>query len=437
MHMQAVGIRQSAWRNILGPLTTIAAVAAIYLSDRYLVRVPNPGALYYLAVVFSAYLGGLGPALASAAISLGYVALTFSESDALFHYQPESLSRLLVLFVGIPATALMAGVLHARARHSLERERGLRARVEERNRELETLRSALDHVDVGIVLLDRELRAQFINRAFRRIWRLPDQLADRKPAFVGLMYHGRDHGAFEVPPGQLAAYVAQRTASVRAGDERPIDVRLAGGDVRRVRCKVLPDGGRMLTYGNVSDIVHHSDQLEELAAHDPLTGLYNRREFLRLGEAELALFHRQGRPLAVLMLDIDLFKSINDRHGHDVGDRAIIAVANWCMQAKRSSDLVARLGGEELALLLPGTGIDDALEFAERLRQSIAERVVVHGHATIRMTVSIGASAAHEQTDSIADLVKQADIALYEAKRAGRNRVQAWSAAAGRPATAA
>src|SRR5580692_11946666 len=111
--------------------------------------------------------------------------------------------------------------------------------------ELLTLRAALDEVRFGVVLLDRELRAQFINRAFRRMWRLPDAKADSKPAFVALMYHGRDTRAYDVPEDQLDAYVAERVAYVKAGHPAPVDVHLASGEVIRFQCAVLPAGGRM------------------------------------------------------------------------------------------------------------------------------------------------------------------------------------------------
>src|SRR5580700_1752776 len=111
--------------------------------------------------------------------------------------------------------------------------------------ELVTLRAALDEVRFGVVLLDHELRAQFINRAFRKMWRLPDAKADSKPAFVALMYHGRDTRAYEIPEAKLDAYVAERVTQVKAGDSGPRDIRLANGEVLRFQCTPLPSGGRV------------------------------------------------------------------------------------------------------------------------------------------------------------------------------------------------
>jgi PAS domain-containing protein len=120
--------------------------------------------------------------------------------------------------------------------------------------EVAMLRAAFNEVRFGIVVLDYELRAQFTNRAFRRMWRLPDTKADSKPAFVALMYHGRDTCAYDVPADQVDAYVAERVAYVKAGNPVPVDLQLASGEVIRFECKVLPAGGRMLTYTYVTDI---------------------------------------------------------------------------------------------------------------------------------------------------------------------------------------
>jgi PAS domain-containing protein len=129
-----------------------------------------------------------------------------------------------------------------------------------------SLRLALDQVPLGIVLLDSSLRAQFINVAFRKMWRLPDAKAESRPAFVTLMYHGRDTRAYDVADDALDDYVERRVAHVRAGDPSPIDLRLTSGDIIRFQCTKLPDGGRMLSYTDVTDIVRRSDELQRLHA---------------------------------------------------------------------------------------------------------------------------------------------------------------------------
>jgi PAS domain-containing protein len=123
----------------------------------------------------------------------------------------------------------------------------------------ERLAAALDQVDIGIVLLDSDTRAEFINRAFRDYFSLPDEKADSKPPLIALMYHGRDTGAFELPEEELSAFIARRTDMIRAGDSTPININLRDGQVLRFSCTALPDGGRMLSYTPVTDLVRHTD----------------------------------------------------------------------------------------------------------------------------------------------------------------------------------
>jgi diguanylate cyclase (GGDEF)-like protein len=295
--------------------------------------------------------------------------------------------------------------------------------------ELAALRLGLDQVAFGVVLLDSERRAQFINRAFRRVWRLPDDSADSRPSILDLMYHGRDARAYAVPPHQLGAYVAEQMALIRSGDERPFDLRLANGEVLRFRCTALPDGGCLLSYGDVSDLIHQADKLAQLASVDGLSGLYNRRHFLELAEIEWERFKRYERPLALLILDIDKFKSINDRYGHDVGDLVIKTVAEVLRETSRTSDITARVGGEEFALLLPETNLENACLAAGRFWCAVAERTISIGDQNLSVTVSVGLSSAGTGMSGIPELMKQADLGLYEAKRTGRNRVCAYSPA--------
>jgi diguanylate cyclase (GGDEF)-like protein len=415
------------------------------------------------------------------------------------------------------------------------------------------LRAALDHVPIGIVLLDANLKSQFINRAFRQMWALPDATADRNPPFLALMYHGRDTKAYEISTPDIDAYVAERIRLVRAGDPTPLDLRRTNGEVIRLQCTSLPDGGRMLSYTFVTDIVRHADelavlrnalenvqdgivlldadmnarflngrmrtfweipeqeaasrpsyaslvsrvrravapnlspkeaesfsakrvaevkagdhirdlqtpdgrrirahcttlvdggrmltycdvsdlarnaeQLEKLATIDSLTGLYNRRHFLICADAEWSRFLRYHRSVSVLMVDIDHFKSVNDRYGHGVGDEAIRAVAEACLAGKRKSDIVGRLGGEEFAILLPETSLSRAEIVAERIRKKIAERSLTTYKVNFKVTASIGVAEASAGMSGFDVLIRAADQALYQAKANGRNRIERWSPA--------
>lgn len=289
--------------------------------------------------------------------------------------------------------------------------------------ELAALRATVDELDAGIVVLDKARRVQFVNRAFRRFWRMPDGWGDAKPTFVQLMYHGRGIKAYAVSADKLGDYVAKQLELIRSGDERPLSIRLANGQVVQFRCKVLPDGGRLLTYGNISELANRAETLERLASVDGLTGLNNRRNFLALAQTEWSRFQRYGRPLSLLMIDIDLFKSVNDTYGHDAGDEVLRAVSEILRKHKRTSDIGGRLGGEEFAILLPETTLDRAEIAAERLRQLIAESVTIVAGCRIAVTVSIGASVGRPEMSGFDELLKEADIALYDAKHWGRNRI--------------
>lgn len=400
----------------LGPLLTFVTVSVLWLFERYVFALPNPGAIFYLPVVFAAYIGGLEAGLISVAIALTYAMVHFSPPGQLFNFHNEGFQRVLTLAIFMPVVAVMAGLLKSRAEAALRREREARLMVEMANRRLITLQAALDESSQGIVLLDHELRAQFINRAFRNMWNLPDEVADRRPPFVALMYHGRDTRAYAVPDERLDAYVADRVRRIRAGDLDPLDIRLSNGTIYRLECDVLPAGGRMLSYTPVTDLVQR-------ASVDSMTSLFNRRHFLELAEGEWSRFDRYERPLSLMMLDIDLFKSINDRYGHDVGDRVIVHIADICRDSKRASDIVARIGGEEFVMLLPETPLESAQLVAERLRTRIAETPLDIAGAPIGITASIGVAAASPAMENIAALMKATDEALYRAKNAGRNRV--------------
>jgi PAS domain-containing protein len=138
------------------------------------------------------------------------------------------------------------------------------------------LSAALDQFDIGIVLLDSDTRAEFINRAFRDYFSLPDEKADSKPPFIALMYHGRDIGAFELPEEELNAFIAERTEMIRLGDSTPINIRLADGKVLRFSCTALPDGGRMLSYTPITDLVRHTDDPAKAEYYLSLRGSGNR-----------------------------------------------------------------------------------------------------------------------------------------------------------------
>ncbi len=164
-----------------------------------------------------------------------------------------------------------------------------------------------------------------------------------------------------------------------------------------------------------------NQRLGELASVDSLTGASNRRHFLEQARAEISRAKRQGLPLSVVMLDIDFFKSINDRYGHEAGDKVLISLAATIQADLRAGDIFARLGGEEFILMLPGQDRHEAFRMAERLRVLVAEMVTADCPA--RITVSAGVASLESETGDVDDLLRRADQALYQAKHQGRNQV--------------
>jgi two-component system cell cycle response regulator len=163
----------------------------------------------------------------------------------------------------------------------------------------------------------------------------------------------------------------------------------------------------------------------EMAITDPLTGLFNRRYM----ETHLASLVEQaanrGKPISVLILDIDFFKSVNDGHGHDAGDDVLREFALRIRKSIRNIDLACRYGGEEFVIVMPETDIAVATVVAERLRRRIANEpfVIQNGSNSLDVTISIGLADLCEPEDNAATILKRADQALYRAKRDGRNRV--------------
>jgi diguanylate cyclase len=163
-------------------------------------------------------------------------------------------------------------------------------------------------------------------------------------------------------------------------------------------------------------------QLRTLATTDPLTQLLNRRSLQELADYEMVQRKRLQRPVSFVLADIDHFKSINDRFGHDAGDAVLVAVSRALRQTVREQDSVARWGGEEFLILMPNASIDDAREVAERLRQAVADIQIPAGDRFVHITMTFGVSCSEGQ--EVSDhTIKRADRALYQGKSSGRDQV--------------
>ncbi|WP_411832366.1 diguanylate cyclase [Pseudoxanthomonas mexicana] len=220
----------------------------------------------------------------------------------------------------------------------------------------------------------------------------------------------------------------------REGDEyrvRDLDAtnatRVNGEPVREA---VLQDGDHVTLGESILKFISHAsvearyhEEIYQLATHDALTELYNRRHFIETVEKEIARAMRHQRPLTLCIIDVDLFKPINDRYGHISGDNVLRQIAALVRRHARNDDAAARIGGEEFAVLLPECGAEAAYGFAERLREAVAEVLFTPGGDPQHITVSIGIAALNPARDTCSRMMAAADAALYRAKSEGRNRV--------------
>ncbi|WP_432511445.1 histidine kinase N-terminal 7TM domain-containing diguanylate cyclase [Kineococcus sp. SYSU DK001] len=284
---------------------------------------------------------------------------------------------------------------------------------------LETIGDHVVVIDAGGVVVD----VNPAGRAYLRD-RRPDLPADPVGVRAAEFLSARALGDL---PGGRAEYVVEHTPGLH------LDVRVTALTDRRGRPL-----GRVVVGRDITALVRARERLEEEVAEverlrarlaeeavrDPLTGLHNRRHFT---PAARDLVGRASAvdPVAVLVVDVDHFKAVNDTHGHAAGDEVLVAVARTLAAGTREGDLLARTGGEEFALVLPGVRSPDAAGRAERLRAACAALAVeLPSGARVRPTVSIG-TALTEGTRPLDDLLARADEALYAAKAAGRDRVVA------------
>lgn len=201
--------------------------------------------------------------------------------------------------------------------------------------------------------------------------------------------------------------------------ERAGRATLMAGDKVRVGDTVL-----QLRYGDGIEREYHA-RLFELAARDALTGLYNKRFIANELENQARIARRSGRPLSVILVDIDDFKQVNDRFGHLAGDEFLAGLAGLLVRTLREQDIAGRVGGEEFLVVLPETALDGALQLAERLRQEAADFALRRGGDEIRATLSAGVGQFDSGLGGVPELLDLVDQALYAAKREGKNRAKA------------
>lgn len=235
---------------------------------------------------------------------------------------------------------------------------------------------------------------------------LRDDLAAKSLTFARTSGHSRDI----------------QTRRRRNGDEIIAEVTMDA-----VRAENGEISGFVEVCHDITEQKQREDRLYQRATRDALTGVFNRGHFSEVATQEIDRARRFAEPLSLVMMDIDHFKKINDTFGHEAGDKAIINLAQVTAAHSRKIDSFGRIGGEEFALLLPRSNKEPAFETAQRLRIKLMEQRIDLGDGKqISYTVSMGVAALRPTTRDLHELMRNADAALYKAKREGRNRVEAW-----------
>ena len=288
-----------------------------------------------------------------------------------------------------------------------------RAKVAEQSA---TLSAALRHMNQGILMVDSTGRVVVCNERAATMLDLPSELIAAQPQFDALVEYQMEKGEFTDP-----------SSSIRAGNLAnaltgfPLYERVRpNGDVLEVQTVLTQDGGMVRTYTDITERRKSERQVQFMAHHDALTGLYNRTAFHEEFDILVAAAARRQNGLAVFYIDLDGFKAINDTYGHALGDRLLSAVALRLRAAVRETDIVARMGGDEFAIIQPFTGATrNVAELAERMLLSVGQPFRFEDtHCSVGL--SIGVALFPEHSTQPAELLHHADTALYRAKAGGK-----------------
>ncbi|MEA2171654.1 MAG: hypothetical protein QOF76_4954 [Solirubrobacteraceae bacterium] len=316
-----------------------------------------------------------------------------------------------------PDLAGLVGTVSERAAQAIEN-----ARLVEELRGAESrFRAAFDHAPIGIALmrLDAQGKARYttVNPAMSTIFGYEHDELVGEPAASFTHPEDREEEA------RRWAWLVGGDVGEVTSEKRHIR---PDGEVRWVRVQAAPveDEVFVAQYQDVTEQRRFQDQLEHLASHDALTGLFNRRRFEEDLEQTLALVRRHGDGAAVITLDIDNFKHVNDTYGHAIGDELLRACARALLDRTRLTDIVGRLGGDEFGVILLRAGGDEARAVARTLIEEIRRVSLSVGERTVRVTASAGLRALEPGEDrSAGELLGEADMAMYDAKERGRDRL--------------
>ncbi len=305
---------------------------------------------------------------------------------------------------------------------AIARDDTVRKHAEEALREAkERLEAVVEASPVGIVSLDSRGNVRTWNSAAERIfgWRAQEVLG-RPPPFIPPDKQ-EEHHALKARALRGEQVKAELRRERRGGI--PIDVGIAVAPLHDAAGAVT---GLIATIEDITDRKRFEERLGYLASHDQLTGLFNRQRFEDELERELIRARRYGTHGALLLMDLDRFKTINDALGHRAGDELLTGVADLLRHEVREIDLVARLGGDEFAVILPQTGPDQARGAAERILAAVRRHVSGPVRRPFKVTASLGIALFPEHARTVGQLLARADLAMYSAKESGRDNLSVY-----------
>ncbi len=267
----------------------------------------------------------------------------------------------------------------------------------------------------GVMVIDSQNRIVDINPTAVQLLKIHENVIGKPvlQVFQKSNHHRKDQPAFSDPQteielgGKIKTYLDMRVSPIT--NEKGKDL------------------GHLIVLHDITKLKKTQHELHLLATKDALTGAVNRGHFMELAQEEIQRAKRYKRHLSLILMDMDYFKKVNDRYGHEGGDHALIALKNICMHNSRKIDIFARLGGEEFALLLPETSVKVSARLAERLRIILEKTEIMCNTSKFHTTISMGVTElAIDGDDTLEKLLHRADRSMYRAKADGRNRIVVW-----------
>jgi diguanylate cyclase (GGDEF)-like protein/PAS domain S-box-containing protein len=398
--------------HLVGAFAIVCISFAIYYSGNRFGGAAENELLYLWPILYACYFlsrRGLG-------IQLGIVGVSYAVVLAAIDAGSAGVAR----WVGVMGTVVAAAVF-------------VRWLKERHDRDISLQRATIESTADGVLVVDEKGRWESFNSNFVQMWRIPADIVRTR----------NDDAAIDFVLDQLedpASFIAKIRELYETPDAESLDeIRFKDGRVferysqpQRVDQRTV---GRVWSFSDVTQQKQAEERLQHLADHDSLTDLLNRRRFKEELQREISRADRYRRGGALLLLDLDNFKVVNDTHGHIWGDEVLRGAARLLRSRVRSSDILARLGGDEFAVLLPEADEVRARKLAEELLEKFREHTIDTDQGEVGVSTSIGVVTLDAIGLDGPDPLVAADGAMYQAKREGRNRLVVYGARATSPGT--